>query len=380
MNRDNAVALRHLATYFRVKSLFEATRELIDKNFNSATAVKYLIEAAVYGDSMMEAAAKDQCRQSFYDIPPDEWVELSPDLFCDVLEILTESEVDRKIHNHERPQASEIMARYCRAHPEAVNDRLFSQLGRVLSLSASKSSSSDSEEEEEEEEESSSSLVVHDPMYWLDLAAQHPDCDTEMLRQRCHEACAANWQTTFLCHVQEASKRNDLPKKREELAAATKKASKTKKSTAAGREATQARDDLGKEVQGLEAIGPFLSQFERIPDAEKLDLMAKVVQKANDEKQKLKAENGQLLSRVRQLERTENHNRAERDRLYVKNTELTKLKQSVHTVVLDKLKPFNDLSARHYVFIRGSPQLAPPATHQATFTEAAVEELRAGCR
>jgi len=58
-HHNRAVAMLHLARYFRVKPLFKDATKFIEENLNTITAVNYMIEADQYGEEKVRAAAEE---------------------------------------------------------------------------------------------------------------------------------------------------------------------------------------------------------------------------------------------------------------------------------------------------------------------------------
>lgn len=112
-NTHTAVALRHLATCFGIRELFDAVTEFIKLDLSPETAPTYLLEADAFSHEKLLSAALKQCAQNFESIKFSRIVTLSPPL---LEEVVTSPllEVSSRV-------LSSRIASYCRCRPGSVD-------------------------------------------------------------------------------------------------------------------------------------------------------------------------------------------------------------------------------------------------------------------
>ena len=110
---ESAVALRHLASCFGIRELFNCVTDFIKSDLRPETAPTYLLEAATYKHDKLVAASLKICAESFKDIKLSAMVLLPPDLFELVVRsphLVCDSEA-----------LSVRVAAYCRCRPDGIN-------------------------------------------------------------------------------------------------------------------------------------------------------------------------------------------------------------------------------------------------------------------
>ena len=110
---ESAVALRHLASCFGIRELFNCVTDFIKSDLRPETAPTYLLEAATYKHDKLVAASLKICAESFKDIKLSAMVLLPPDLFELVVQsphLVCDSEA-----------LSVRVAAYCRCRPDGIN-------------------------------------------------------------------------------------------------------------------------------------------------------------------------------------------------------------------------------------------------------------------
>ena len=85
VDTDNAVALRHLASFFQCKLLRVAVNKFIEQDFTMDTALQYVQETYHYKDSALLKLAINKTAKLFKDIPVQSFTELSPDMLCEMV-------------------------------------------------------------------------------------------------------------------------------------------------------------------------------------------------------------------------------------------------------------------------------------------------------
>eukprot|EP00592_Proboscia_alata_P011388 CAMPEP_0194384874 /NCGR_PEP_ID=MMETSP0174-20130528/76697_1 /TAXON_ID=216777 /ORGANISM="Proboscia alata, Strain PI-D3" /LENGTH=762 /DNA_ID=CAMNT_0039172445 /DNA_START=33 /DNA_END=2321 /DNA_ORIENTATION=+ len=109
VNSESAVALRHLATCFGIRSLFTDVTEFIQQDLNIKTAPVYLSEASIYNHDKLKAASIKLCAIHFESIKLSKMVSLDPPLFEDI--------VCSKSLKCGSEMLSSRVASYCRCRP-----------------------------------------------------------------------------------------------------------------------------------------------------------------------------------------------------------------------------------------------------------------------
>ncbi|KAI2506478.1 BTB/POZ domain containing protein [Fragilaria crotonensis] len=119
---ETAVALRHLATCFGIRELFDAVTEFIKGDLSPETSPTYLLEADTYGHDKLRSAALRACAQNFENIKFSRIVTLTPSL---LEEVVTSS--DLKVSSR---ILSARIASYCRCRPGMVDANMLQRLTR----------------------------------------------------------------------------------------------------------------------------------------------------------------------------------------------------------------------------------------------------------
>ena len=125
---ENAVALRFLAGYFRIESLWHNVNNLfIQKDLNVRTAPTYLMEGALYHDDHIVGVASEFCTRHFFDLDVKSLSPLSPDIFKEIVAQLepdddsSESDLCTTSDDEQQRCLSEIVAAYCREQENALD-------------------------------------------------------------------------------------------------------------------------------------------------------------------------------------------------------------------------------------------------------------------
>lgn len=181
---ESAVALRHLAQYFGIRSLFKLSTDFIKNDLCPGTAPVYLSEATLHVDEKLAAAAADVCAQFMEQIETTLISSLSPELF--------EKVASSPKLNCDSEMLSKIVAEFCRAHSEHVDGPLLRNVTKNEIMPC-----------------------VHAEVasYLLELSISHEDnaCDKgSKLHDRCIRACSSYWEN-FLVKPFQAS--NEYPRK-----------------------------------------------------------------------------------------------------------------------------------------------------------------------
>jgi hypothetical protein len=110
---ESAVALRHLATCFGIRPLFEAVTEFIKTDLRPDTAPTYLVEAHGFSHEKLFQSALNICAQHFESIKFSHLVKLTPQLF--------EQVVSSPLMECSSEALSSRVASYCRCRPGVVD-------------------------------------------------------------------------------------------------------------------------------------------------------------------------------------------------------------------------------------------------------------------
>mmetsp|Transcript_1954 Transcript_1954/g.3033 ORF Transcript_1954/g.3033 Transcript_1954/m.3033 type:complete len:609 (-) Transcript_1954:75-1901(-) len=110
---ETAVALRHLATCFGIRELFDSVTEFIKLDLSPDTAPTYLLEASAFSHEKLYAAALQQCAHHFESIKFSRIVTLTPQLLEQVV-------MSPLLESSSRVLSSRV-ASYCRCRPGLVD-------------------------------------------------------------------------------------------------------------------------------------------------------------------------------------------------------------------------------------------------------------------
>jgi hypothetical protein len=110
---ETAVALRHLATCFGIRELFDSVTQFIKLDLSADTAPTYLLEASAFSHEKLHVAALEQCAQHFETIKFSRIVTLTPQLLEQVV-------MSPLLETTSRVLSSRV-ASYCRCRPGLVD-------------------------------------------------------------------------------------------------------------------------------------------------------------------------------------------------------------------------------------------------------------------
>lgn len=119
---ETAVALRHLATCFGIRELFDAVTTFIKADLSPETSPTYLLEADTYDHDKLRSAALRACAQHFESIKFSRIVTLTPSLLEEVV-----TSPDLKVSSR---ILSARVASYCRCRPGVVDAKMLQILTR----------------------------------------------------------------------------------------------------------------------------------------------------------------------------------------------------------------------------------------------------------
>jgi len=111
----SSVALRSLAKYFGIRTLFEEATSYIDKDLNVDTASRYLRDSTIFSDDKVMAAAIRICADNIDELKKDYLKVIVPNVFRDIIRSI-------EAHNCSSHNLSRIVANYCRLHPNVINE------------------------------------------------------------------------------------------------------------------------------------------------------------------------------------------------------------------------------------------------------------------
>ena len=120
---ETAVALRHLATCFGIRELFDAVTAFIKADLSPETSPMYLLEADTYEHDKLRSAALRACAQHFENIKFSRIVTLTPPLLQEVV-----TSPDLKVSSR---ILSARIASYCRCRPGVVEAKMLQILTRA---------------------------------------------------------------------------------------------------------------------------------------------------------------------------------------------------------------------------------------------------------
>ena len=125
---ENAVALRHLATCFGIRELFDSVTEFIKRDLCPETSTTYLMEAQAFRHEKLSEVSLKLCAQNFEIIKFSKIVTLPPESFEKVVvsdELVCSSEV-----------LSSRVASYCRCRPGAVDADMLKRITDIKKMPA----------------------------------------------------------------------------------------------------------------------------------------------------------------------------------------------------------------------------------------------------
>ena len=114
-----AVALRYLANYFEIEELFESVNRFVQQDFNSSTAITYLVEASLYNDSKILDAAGVLCGEHFGELTEEQLRRLTP---ATLHKIVTTPDFCG-----DSLKLSRVVARFCQDYPD-MEDKMLEQM------------------------------------------------------------------------------------------------------------------------------------------------------------------------------------------------------------------------------------------------------------
>jgi hypothetical protein len=120
-----AVGLRHLAGYFRIARLQEATWQFIKKDIQKLENLElYLGEANYFNDKQTATWVAFECANKIQQIPFSSsiWKDLTPDDFKQSIK------VSRACRTGVPLQTSELVAMYCSQHVKQLTERTFKEI------------------------------------------------------------------------------------------------------------------------------------------------------------------------------------------------------------------------------------------------------------
>jgi hypothetical protein len=85
---ENAVALRHLASCFGIKSLFQETTQFIHKDLTKENATVYLLDAKTFKNDKLVASATNIIAKHFMEIIMTSFTQLTPNNMIDLVQRL----------------------------------------------------------------------------------------------------------------------------------------------------------------------------------------------------------------------------------------------------------------------------------------------------
>ncbi len=128
VDTQSAVALRHLASSFGIKSLFHETTEFIKNDLNSDTAPVYLVEAKIYKNEKVTKAALHAIAKEFKTVKMTALSCLPPDHMVDILQSPYLSFQGKEGKRVDSDALSIKIASYCRCRQEDLTLSLLESL------------------------------------------------------------------------------------------------------------------------------------------------------------------------------------------------------------------------------------------------------------
>ena len=126
ISTKNAVALRHLASWFGIKDLFNVATLFIKKDLSVETAVEYFKQASDFRHFKLENVSKDIIAANFKMIKMTSLVSLTPEQFASILE-------SPNLESNGSQWLSSRISSYCRCRQEDVTlKHLYSLLSSTL--------------------------------------------------------------------------------------------------------------------------------------------------------------------------------------------------------------------------------------------------------
>lgn len=173
LDTSKAVALRHLAQYFRIRSLYEVVTCFIQNDLVADTATTYLSEAVKYHDEKLASAAEDLCAKNMGEINPARFLVLSSDL---MKRIFASKEM-----TCESKALSKIVAKYCEGHLHDVDFTLFKSMASEQNMP-------------QVDPESALSLLN----LFVTFKGGESGNSGEHIKTRCIEAASKSWENVML--------------------------------------------------------------------------------------------------------------------------------------------------------------------------------------
>ncbi len=175
LDTDNATAIRHLAQYFGIRTLWKLASVFIKGDFSLETAATYLTEAILYHDEKLELASIDILAERIEEISRRTLTKLPPHSFERIV-----SSPKLKCRSK---KLSDIVLKYCQTQEGAVDMSLLMKLTRyeVMPSVSRKSALPLLKVAVAEEEKAGVNLSN----------------TSNVLRTRCIEACVEEWKETL---------------------------------------------------------------------------------------------------------------------------------------------------------------------------------------
>mmetsp|Transcript_15953 Transcript_15953/g.34677 ORF Transcript_15953/g.34677 Transcript_15953/m.34677 type:complete len:503 (-) Transcript_15953:223-1731(-) len=117
VSTNNAVALRYLAQYFQIRSLFMKVTKFVEKDLRPENSPTYILEATTYHDVKLANAAIDICAAEYVSIDVKHFEKLPPAL---LVKIFSSDNLDNGGSLH----LSKIVAHYCETHVDDDDEKI----------------------------------------------------------------------------------------------------------------------------------------------------------------------------------------------------------------------------------------------------------------
>mmetsp|Transcript_16886 Transcript_16886/g.26362 ORF Transcript_16886/g.26362 Transcript_16886/m.26362 type:complete len:404 (-) Transcript_16886:34-1245(-) len=186
---QDAVPLRHLASYFGVEELFEEVNAFIREDLKYTNAPIYVTEAVIYNDEKILDAASVLCAQNIEDIAPDVMASLPLKCFRDAL-LSPDFQNERKRNS---TVLSKHVAAFCRKNTEELDKKILLELT---------------------DKEAISMIDSDEAFYLMNLSRKYLLPTTSKkepgatLHERCISALSINWSTVIVPGIKEKGCKN----------------------------------------------------------------------------------------------------------------------------------------------------------------------------
>ena len=121
ISTKNAVALRHLASSFGIKSLFNETTEFIKEDLTPETAPIYLVAAKSFKNEKLASTAINAIAKNFKAVKLTALSSLPPQFLIDIVQ-------SGHLHTNGSEAFSSKIAAYCRCRPEEITFHVLESL------------------------------------------------------------------------------------------------------------------------------------------------------------------------------------------------------------------------------------------------------------